>query len=397
MSTSSWLQKYEQFLLKNASQISSIESSLRSLVLILPGRFQDAEIASESVSSALQIIGLYHDSILAKAARSAGQTNEAVQESQHNKYTTAQSDQSSVYKVVSLTLTIIRFTELLAETTLKQKKGNEARWKAIVAIEAVKSALRLVLVGSTRRILMSPPIPEREFDPQQLETELKNKEQEVNQILEGVPTPDLPGPNSPWCMPRTGKYLPATTPGTPQDIQTYLTSKVLTAEDVCKPVDLAHPLVQSLTRWMPFRRTKPNSNSNKFEYSAKGLYSELVYILRPLVYALVAYKYRSRPKNWTPWVVGLALELYARRLQQDYYKQELGSSVTSLEKDEAKKRTAALWWWLFRGAMYENKVRPIVHSMASRAEKVPIVSLFGSLAQDYLYLLDHYHFASSTL
>jgi hypothetical protein len=43
-----WLDSYQHFLLKNSSQISSIESSLRSLTFILPGQFKDAEIASES-------------------------------------------------------------------------------------------------------------------------------------------------------------------------------------------------------------------------------------------------------------------------------------------------------------------------------------------------------------
>ena len=42
------LRDYESFLLNNASQISSIEGSLRSFTYILPGRFHDAELASES-------------------------------------------------------------------------------------------------------------------------------------------------------------------------------------------------------------------------------------------------------------------------------------------------------------------------------------------------------------
>jgi hypothetical protein len=47
----SWLVRYEDFLLKNASQMSSIESSLRSLSFILPGRFKDVEVASEACMS----------------------------------------------------------------------------------------------------------------------------------------------------------------------------------------------------------------------------------------------------------------------------------------------------------------------------------------------------------
>lgn len=45
---SSALAKYETFLLNNVSVISSLESSLRSVTWILPGRFKDAELASEA-------------------------------------------------------------------------------------------------------------------------------------------------------------------------------------------------------------------------------------------------------------------------------------------------------------------------------------------------------------
>ncbi len=38
---------YEKFALKNASIVGSIENWLRSLTLILPGRFEDAEFVSE--------------------------------------------------------------------------------------------------------------------------------------------------------------------------------------------------------------------------------------------------------------------------------------------------------------------------------------------------------------
>jgi peroxin-16 len=38
------LQWYESFLLSNASQITAVESSLRSITYFLPGRFPDAEL-----------------------------------------------------------------------------------------------------------------------------------------------------------------------------------------------------------------------------------------------------------------------------------------------------------------------------------------------------------------
>lgn len=40
--------KYEEFIVSNANSVGQIEGALRSLTYIIPGRFRDAEIASES-------------------------------------------------------------------------------------------------------------------------------------------------------------------------------------------------------------------------------------------------------------------------------------------------------------------------------------------------------------
>ena len=45
---SSVLARYEAFLVNNVSAISSVESTLRSVTWILPGRFKDAELTSEA-------------------------------------------------------------------------------------------------------------------------------------------------------------------------------------------------------------------------------------------------------------------------------------------------------------------------------------------------------------
>ena len=38
---------YERFLLNNLATVKTIESSLRNVTWLLPGRFEDAELASE--------------------------------------------------------------------------------------------------------------------------------------------------------------------------------------------------------------------------------------------------------------------------------------------------------------------------------------------------------------
>lgn len=52
---SSALEKYESFLVNNVGFISSLESTLRSVTWILPGRFKDAELASEACEFMLYI------------------------------------------------------------------------------------------------------------------------------------------------------------------------------------------------------------------------------------------------------------------------------------------------------------------------------------------------------
>ena len=47
-SMSSTLARYESFLIQNVSTISSLESTLRSVTWLLPGRFKDAELVSEA-------------------------------------------------------------------------------------------------------------------------------------------------------------------------------------------------------------------------------------------------------------------------------------------------------------------------------------------------------------
>lgn len=47
-SMSSALARYESFLIQNVSTIYSLESTLRSISWLLPGRFKDAELVSEA-------------------------------------------------------------------------------------------------------------------------------------------------------------------------------------------------------------------------------------------------------------------------------------------------------------------------------------------------------------
>ena len=60
----SWLSAYEDFVSANSSSVSQIESALRSLTYIIPGRFRESELASESRTTPLPTLSIHLSSML---------------------------------------------------------------------------------------------------------------------------------------------------------------------------------------------------------------------------------------------------------------------------------------------------------------------------------------------
>lgn len=54
---SNLVQAYERLLLGNVETVRSVESGLRNLTWLLPGRFEDSEIASEGCESLWRFTG----------------------------------------------------------------------------------------------------------------------------------------------------------------------------------------------------------------------------------------------------------------------------------------------------------------------------------------------------
>ena len=196
------------------------------------------------------------------------------------------------------------------------------------------------------RPLVSPPLPAREVDPKALE-ELANIPQV---LLAPMPSPSLSSSstisdddaNHPYTLPRTGLTLPSlssvsnTNPFSHTNgIMSYLHSRVLTVEDI-KPPNQLLPRLHGLS-W----------------------YAEILYILRPLLYALILQRcVRTRGeekarKSWWPWLFGLSIEYAAMELRKR--DEERGfTRLGRLQKEEQRSRGRALWWWALRGAMYEH-------------------------------------------
>jgi peroxin-16 len=239
-------------------------------------------------------------------------------------------------------LQVIQYTELLWEM-LAKRRGDKVRWRAVVLLESIKAICRLLLLRLTNsRPLLSPPLPEREIDPSSLQEstqatldELEAVSQEAT-LTEAQSTTAVSedSANTKWTMPRTGLTLPSL-PNS-EDISSYLLSKVMKADDIKPPKALMHRI------------------------SGKGELAEILWIIRPVVYALAMQHWSNDKKSWRPWLIGVSIEFGARQLAQKDFQERIAGGLrglTGLEKEELHKRAWAMGWWAMRGAFYENVTR----------------------------------------
>ena len=411
---------YSEYVASNTSAVSSIENSLRSLAYLLPGaRLHDSELASESLHTFVQLLSIYHDSLLKKQAsilassqtlsRSKALKIQPPKPSLHAKYTTFWTNASSLYSQVATLLKIAEYTQLLWEMAAKRRGGEKSRWRAVVILEAFKAFCRLVLMRLTNsRPLVSPPMPQRE-DFTATVPEAENSEEFSEEELKmvddnsafdtkgafgdaGVPTPPLSesekipitNPAEPFSMPRTGMTLPNLP--TPESISSYLLSHVLTADDVKPAKQLLHRLT-----------------------TIQGQAAEVLYILRPVIYAILmqrlaktyGYEGSKWKRNWSPWLIGVTLEYFSRQMaKRDLAARTPGAvfdSSTALEKEELKKRGWNMGWWTMRGAFYENVTKRYVTGVADKLKGKPLLDLVGGVVEDYDFLWSNYYFSTSTM
>jgi peroxin-16 len=349
-----WLNMYGEFITKNQSSVTQIESALRSLTYIIPGRFRDAELASESLHSSIQLLSMYHDTLLTRAiSKLPGMPR---QQTPHNRYTKFWIQRSTFYRRIATLLSMIQYTELLCEMAAK-RRGERIRWRVVVILEFIKAVCRLCLLKITNsRPLVTPPLPEREVIPEETPDDVQHDAQGDDYSDEGYN--ETPKEAKEYKMKRTGLTLPALP--NPSDISSYLLSRVLTADDI----------------------KAPNTLLNTVSGSAQ--LAEWLHILQPLIYAIAMARSRDK-KNWQPWLLGLSIEYAARQLRND------GLRTTTLEKSEWASRGYKMGMWAMRGAFYENVTKGLLHSTSQR-----LPSLISGILEDYLYLWDGYYFSTSS-
>lgn len=349
---SEYLAKYRAFILNNSSSVSQIESALRSLTYLIPGRFRDAEIASESLHSGIQLLSMYHDSVLFRAASKLPGMPKAPPRDRYTKYWMKESPS---YRRIGTFLQVLRTLELWFEM-LALRRSEKVRWRVVILLESLKAMCRIALLRITGWRMGLPPLPDREPIPEQ-----KTDSEEVLPDDDTTPAEPQKSKTGTWSMPRTGLTLP-TLPN-PSDISNYLLSKVLTAEDI-------KPATNLLTK-----------------IQGPAQIAEILHIMRPVIYAIAMSRSKDK-KSWHPWLLGISMEIAARQLR----KERPGYKQTQLEREEWNRRGWAMGWWALRGGFYENVTKSAVEGIA-HARFMP--GLVGGIIDDYAYLWSQYSASSN--
>ncbi|KAL9635107.1 MAG: hypothetical protein Q9204_002744 [Flavoplaca sp. TL-2023a] len=227
---SHWLKSYEEFVTKNATSVGQIESTLRSLTYLIPGRFHEAELASETLHTSTLLLSLYHTSILRRHFPSPSPP------SPQTRYTAFYAARSRLHSASAIILQTIQYTELLCEMFFKRRGGEKARWRLVVVLELIKAICRTIMfwVTGRRMVIEGPSTGERPNIPEQQQSQ-NAEDQQQQQQKESAGDQEITVKeerNKEWNMPRTGMKLPVLPTQDGESITDFLSKRVICADDI---------------------------------------------------------------------------------------------------------------------------------------------------------------------
>jgi peroxin-16 len=132
---------YQNFITENSPVVASLESGLRSASYLLPGRFKDAEVASEGIFASIRLLGYYHDAILDKEAMRQNPKAPSL----YNRYTKAILKRYPFYKKLAIVLVWIQSFEAAAEMLVAKKYGKKAQNRLVWMVELAKYEMLLIV------------------------------------------------------------------------------------------------------------------------------------------------------------------------------------------------------------------------------------------------------------
>ncbi|KAI8991183.1 peroxisome membrane protein [Mycotypha africana] len=319
-------------------------------------------MCSQSVLTVLNLVSCFHTHCLInKSMTYHRHTNDTFNSHFHR--------QHKMGKVISTTLSVISYTEVLMEMILLRKMRSKTykRWQWITIMEGIKAVLRIVLLLCTKkRMLLYPMHYIRNVDTNSLEMDMDEKYELLT------------------FDPRNGTALSHFSDPTSKEQRDALTN---------------------------------NSHGS----NVGSIMSELLWILRPLIYvAMTMYEQqrRHRPRekhsdisrheaprrndnnhghqegptsnadveqedgvekeeealSWKPWLVSLCIDILSKMTRH---------ATTPLERDESKRRDYLFLYYLLRGPAYTKLTKFLLDRFCNATEHRPLISVITAAINDY--------------
>lgn len=420
----SLVKRYDRFILKNASAISTVESAIRTLTYVLPSRFDDNQLVSEAIYATCGLVGLYHDSIIARAVASM-QTKPAI--TPHGRYTKYWYVHSGVYRNLALFVSTLQSLSFLLEILARKTFGEKGRWRLVIAIEVVKSLARVYLLRVTGwRPLVYPHVPERAMEPAALEQRLSEEVAELEAKSHGENGSALqPNGHSTTKEERRRSSVGIQTQQqngqklNPSEVPGALTQITANGGDPIEALQIQSPDKEARRISQQFKSAQQvqdylGKRAIRLDDLTPAQHlllpltrvrcaAELAYVFRPVVYAILLSRATDK-RSWRPWLIGIAIEYAALELHRlalqshnnggasgDFGSGSIfgggalssasssassaeGGAVaaaarrrpTKLEKQELLRRAFAMSWWLMRGACYTTRTRVLLFENLAR-------------------------------
>ncbi|RKP03702.1 hypothetical protein CXG81DRAFT_9150 [Caulochytrium protostelioides] len=386
--TARWTEQYTALVRQHAAEAHSLEGALRSISYLLPGKFAGADLISEALFSAVNLLGLAHDRILAQRFRDRAP---AAVVSPFNRYIEYQHERSPAFRKTAQCLTLVQTLEVLAEmATLflcTRGAGRHAVGRGVhrLLTALIKLALRANLLRlSGGRMLPHAVMPERDYDPSQQAQADAAAAGGDGAMAAAAADPALALAAEPpvWKGRRSGRsHLPLGL------------SPRHGAAHGADGADGADPLdAYMATRALPDATRSPLRLLPSLAADRRRLQAEYAYLLRPVIYVLMIMRYGRR--SWKPWLLSLTrwilslIRLRGLRIR-------MRRDIAPLESQEYKKRLWLLLYYFLRMPLYDVYTKPRLDRFANALSTKPLLSLFSGLFQDYQPLWEQYYFTTS--